>query len=300
MTASLRSMTGWAEAVAESQGRVLHASVRSVNHRFLDLRVHLPEGLDVLDAAVRRLVRDTIRRGHLDVFVHLESEAPPPVRVNRQAAALYLEAAKALQREFELKAEPDLGSILRLPGVVDTGAALDPAEADRIGELLERALGEALARLEGMREAEGRRLADELAPAAARVGACAERIEALAEGARPAQVERLRERMRELLGDVQVDPSRLAQEAAFAATRSDTAEETARLRSHLAAFTGALGGGGEAGKKLDFLCQEMQREVNTILAKAPGLAADGLEITRLALEAKGEIEKLREQVQNIE
>jgi uncharacterized protein (TIGR00255 family) len=300
MTARLRSMTGWAEATAEQQGRVLHASVRSVNHRFLDLRVHLPEGLDVLDTAVRSLVRARIARGHLDVFVRLESAAPPPVRVNRQAAALYLAAARELKAEFDLTAEPDLGSILRLPGVVDTGAALDPAEAERIGELLQRALGEALERLDRMREAEGRRLGEELAPAAARVGACAERIEALAERARPAQVERLRERMRELVGEAPVDPSRLAQEAAFAATRSDTTEETARLRSHLAQFSGVLGGAGEAGKKLDFLCQEMQREVNTILAKAPGLGADGFEITRLGLEAKAEIEKLREQVQNLE
>jgi uncharacterized protein (TIGR00255 family) len=125
-------------------------------------------------------------------------------------------------------------------------------------------------------------------------------LEDLGERGRQAYAARLRERIDELLAETAVDPGRLAQEAAQVASRSDATEEAARLRSHLEQFTATLHGAGEAGKKLDFLCQEMLREVNTTLAKAPALGPDGLEITRLGLEVKGEIEKLREQVQNIE
>ena len=126
------------------------------------------------------------------------------------------------------------------------------------------------------------------------------RLGMLAEGARTAYAERLRERMSELLGATPVDPARLAQEAAMVAARSDSTEEVTRLGSHLEQFSRSLAAPGEAGKTLDFLCQEMQREVNTTLAKAPALGPDGLEITRLGLGVKAEIEKLREQVQNIE
>ena len=134
----------------------------------------------------------------------------------------------------------------------------------------------------------------------ARMAEAVSRLGMLAEGARTAYAERLRERMSELLGATPVDPARLAQEAAMVAARSDSTEEVTRLGSHLEQFSRSLEAPGEAGKTLDFLCQEMQREVNTTLAKAPALGPDGLEITRLGLGVKAEIEKLREQVQNIE
>jgi uncharacterized protein (TIGR00255 family) len=300
MTARLRSMTGFAEAVAEDRGCLVRVAVRSVNHRFLDVRVHLPEGLEALELSARSLVREKLRRGHVDVFVRLEGMAVPAVHVNRQVAALYLKAVKELTAEFRLLAEPDLGAILRLPGVVETGAPLDSAAAEQIGKAFQRALSEALERLDGMRGAEGQLLGEELARCLVRLEACIRKIETLAEQARPALGQRLQERIRELLGGLPIDPARVAQEAAIVAARDDTTEETARLRSHLEQFAAALGGPGEAGKKLDFLCQEMQREASTVLAKAPGLGPEGLEITRQGLEAKGEIEKLREQVQNIE
>jgi uncharacterized protein (TIGR00255 family) len=300
MTARLRSMTGFAEAAAEEHGRVVRASVRSVNHRFLDLHVHFPEGLEALEPVVRRMVRGKVRRGHVDVYVRIESARPAEVRVNAEAAAMYLEAMEQMKATFGLEREPDLGTIFRLPGVVETSTQADAAEIERITELLEQALGRALVRLDEMRLVEGSRLGEEMAQAVTRMVEEVGRLGMLGERARPAYAERLRERMSELMGMGPVDPGRLAQEAAQVAARSDTTEEIARLGSHLEQFSRALEGPGEAGKTLDFLCQEMQREVNTTLAKTPALGPDGLEITRVGLGVKAEIEKLREQVQNIE
>ncbi|HVB35317.1 MAG TPA: YicC/YloC family endoribonuclease [Patescibacteria group bacterium] len=300
MTTGLRSMTGFAEAAAPDGGHRVRASVRSVNHRFFDLHVHLPEGLEALETVVRREVREAVRRGHVDVYVRLESAGAPEVRVNRKAAELYLRAVEELKEEFRVHGEPDLSAILRLPGVVEAATRLDAGEAERLGEVLARTLGEALGRLNQMRQAEGARLGEEMVRIMERIGENVGSIEVLAGKAKEDYAERLRERIRELLGQNPADPGRLAQEAAQMAARSDATEEMARLRSHVVAFQGVLGEPSEAGKKLDFLCQEMQREVNTTLSKAPALGPDGLEITRLALAVKAEVEKLREQVQNIE
>ncbi len=300
MKAGIRSMTGFAEAVAEDHGRVARASVRSVNHRFLDLRVNLPEGLESLDPVVRRAARGKARRGHLDVFIRLESAGPPEVRVNREAAAMYLKTMSELMGQFGLRNEPDLAGVLRLPGVVESAATADPAETERLAAIVERAMSQAMERLDEMRRAEGARLAADLEQSMARLGAHVAGLESLAERARPAYAERLRERLGELLADTTVEPARLVQEAAIVASRSDATEEITRLKSHLDEFTRALGSPGEAGKTLDFVCQEMQREINTMLSKAPALGPDGLEITRAGLAVKAEIEKLREQVQNIE
>jgi len=303
MTALLRSMTGFAEAAAEEHGRVVRVSVRSVNHRYLDLHVHLPEGLEALEPVVRRAVRGKVRRGHLDVYARVESARPPEIRVNAEAAAMYLDAMEKIRGQYGIEREPDLGGIFRLPGVVETGSVADSAETERLAELLEGALGRALDRLGEMRLAEGKRLGEEMARLVARMVEAVGRLGELAGRARPAYAERLRGRIRDLIegaGATQVDPTRLAQEAALVAARSDSTEEVTRLRSHLEQFSRSLEAPGEAGKTLDFLCQEMQREVNTTLAKAPALGPDGLEITRVGLGVKAEIEKLREQVQNIE
>ncbi len=300
MTTRARSMTGFAEAAAQDGSRRVAASVRSVNHRFLDLHTHLPEGLEWLETVVRGKVREAVRRGHVDVYARVESAGAPEVRVNRQAAQLYLKALEGLKAEFGVQSEPDLSTILRLPGVVEVAAPVGPGETELVEQLMAQALGEALDRLNRMRQAEGSRLADEMTQIARRMLENVEKIEGLGESARAAHLERLRERIRELVGQYPVDPGRLSQEAAQIAARSDATEETARLRSHITEFRRVLEGSAEAGKKLDFLCQEMQREVNTTLSKAPALGPDGLEITRLALAVKAEIEKLREQVQNIE
>ena len=180
-------------------------------------------------------------------------------------------------------------------------ASLEDEDLPELEAAVTKCLAEALDKLDRMRADEANHLREEMSERLARTSrALRRKSETLAERARPAFARRLETRLKELLGEAQIDPARLAQEAAIAAERSDVSEEITRLRSHVQQFESLLGGAGDIGKKLDFLLQEMQREANTLLSKTPGNDGDGLEITRLALEIKSEIEKLREQVQNIE
>jgi uncharacterized protein (TIGR00255 family) len=297
---SLKSMTGYAQARALEDGWGLRVSIRSVNHRFLDLHLRVPEGFEPLEPRIRQMVRERVRRGYLDVTLRYELAGPAAVEVNEEVAAAYVNAVRALQRQFGFHAEPDLASILRLPGVIGPPAASLEEELARLESVVVRCLTEALEQLDRMREQEAEALRQEMSGRLASIASLAAQVAPLAERARPAFARRLELRLKDLLGEAQLDPTRLAQEAALAAERSDVAEELARLSSHVRQFESLLAGTADAGKKLDFLLQEMQREANTLLSKTPGTEAEGLEITRLGLEIKSEIEKLREQVQNIE
>jgi uncharacterized protein YicC (UPF0701 family) len=280
-SSGLKSMTGYAQTRIVENGWSLRVAVRSVNHRFLDLHLRVPEGFEPVEPRIRQIVRERVRRGHLDVTLHYELAGPAAVGVNREVAAAYLEAVNQLRRDFEIEPQPDLAAILRLPGVIGPAAA-------------------SLDKLDRMRADEANALRVEMSERLRTIAELATKTEAIAERAHGAFAKRLESRLKELLGEAQLDPARLAQEAAIAAERSDVSEEITRLRSHVQQFESLLAGAGDIGKKLDFLLQEMQREANTLLSKTPGNEAEGLEITRLALEIKSEIEKLREQVQNIE
>ena len=303
-SAGIRSMTGFAQARIERDGRSLRINLRSVNHRFLDLHLRMPDGFEVFESRVRQAVRNRLRRGHVDVNVYYEPAGPAAVEVNHEVAEAYMKAVEELRRQFGVKTEPDLIALFRLPGVVAApGAAseLQNEEAqERLGAQLEACLEQALERLETMRRSEGQTLATEMQGMLARIVEKTAEIESLAERVRPALARRLESKLNELLNGVQVDPARLAQEAALLAERSDVSEELARLRSHVEQFQKLLASAGEAGKKLDFLLQEMQREANTLLSKTPGVECEGLAITGFALEVKSDIEKLREQAQNVE
>ena len=300
---ALKSMTGYAQARLERDAWLLRVSVRSVNHRFLDLRVRLPEGFESFEPQIRQLVRDRLRRGHVEVTLHLETVQGPAARVNREVAGAYLSAITELRREFALAPDADLVGLLRLPGVIGGLAPSLPEteeEQEVLGQALEKCLREALGKMDEMRIIEGRHLVEELR---ARVGTIKEncnQVRALVVTLRPAFTRRLEVRLKELLNGTNIEPARLAQEAALLAERSDISEELDRLRSHLQQFTKLLDGAGELGKKLDFLLQEMHREANTMLSKTPGVESEALAITGLSLEIKSEIEKLREQVQNLE
>jgi uncharacterized protein (TIGR00255 family) len=192
-----------------------------------------------------------------------------------------------------------MAAILRLPGVIDSAAPGD-SEQDEMGAVIDSCLTQACAHLDEMRRAEGRVLAAEMSARLQHIAQNAVQVESLAAEIRPAYVQKLETRLRELRADTAVDPARLLQEAALVAERGDVTEEVARLKSHVRQFADLLGVAAEVGKKLDFLLQEMQREANTMLSKTPGVQSGGLAITTLALEIKSEIEKLREQAQNIE
>jgi len=296
----LKSMTGYAQTRIIENGWSLRVSVRSVNHRFLDLHLRVPEGFEPLEPRIRQIVRERVRRGHLDVTLHYELAGPAAVGVNREVAAAYLEAVNQLRSDFKIEPQPDLAAILRLPGVIGPPAA---SLEDKLAELeaaVAKCLMESLDKLDRMRADEASALREEMSERLRTIADLATKAEAMAERAHAAFAKRLESRLKELLGEAQLDPARLAQEAAIAAERSDVSEEIVRLRSHVQQFEALLAGAGDIGKKLDFLLQEMQREANTLLSKTPGNEGEGLEITRLALEIKSEIEKLREQVQNIE
>src|ERR1700687_4431393 len=286
------SMTGYAQARAERDGWAVRVSVKSVNHRFLDLKLRMPEGFDLYDLRLRQIVREKIHRGHVEVTVGVEPGKAAPIQGNRE-----------LRQERRAATDMDVVALLRLPGVitgVTTAVPETEEEQERLGRLLDGGLREALAKLDDMRRAEGRHLVEELRDRLARIGGHVEQVRGLAATLRPAFSRRLDAKLKELLGGTGNDPARLAQEAAVLAERSDISEELDRLRSHLQQFTKLLDGAGELGKKLDFLLQEMHREANTMLSKTPGVESEALAITGLALEIKAEIEKLREQVQNIE
>ncbi len=297
------SMTGYAQARTEQHGWVVRVSVKSVNHRFLDLKLRMPEGFDPYDLRLRQIVRERIHRGHLEIHVNADPGTAVPVQLNKELAQAYLRAAEALRQETRAAADVDVVSLLRLPGVISglSGAVPESEEEqERLGQALDACLREALAKLDDMRRAEGQHLVEELRGRLGRIGEQTEQVRALAATLRPAFARRLEARLKELLGGISIEPARLAQEAALLAERSDISEELDRLRSHLLQFTKLLDGAGELGKKLDFLLQEMHREANTMLSKTPGVENEALAITGLALEIKAGIEKLREQVQNIE
>jgi uncharacterized protein (TIGR00255 family) len=297
------SMTGFAQARGERNGWALRVSVKSVNHRFLDLKLRMPEGFDLYELRLRQMVRERIHRGHVEVHLIVEPATAAPVQVNRELVQAYLRAAEELRKETRAAADVDVVALLRLPGVIGGLVAAVPEtekEQERFGQALDECLREALAKLDDMRRAEGRHLAEELRARVARISEQTEKVYGLAATLRPAFARRLDARLKELLGGTSIEPARLAQEAAVLAERSDVSEELDRLRSHLQQFAKLLDGAGELGKKLDFLLQEMHREANTLLSKTPGVESEALAITGLALEIKAEIEKLREQVQNIE
>ena len=303
-TVGIQSMTGFAQARIERDGWSLRINLRSVNHRFLDLHLRMPDGFEVFESRIRLAIRNRLRRGHVDVNVYYEPAGPASVEVNREVAEAYMKAVEELRERFDVKTEPDLIALFRLPGVVAAPGATSELQSEeaqeRLGAQVDACLGQALGNLETMRRSEGQSLTGEMQGILTRIAETTAAIESLAEGVRPAFARRLEAKLTELLSGAQIDPARLAQEAALLAVRSDVTEELARLRSHVEQFGELLAGAGEAGKKLDFLLQEMQREANTLLSKTPGVESEGIAITTFALEVKSDIEKLREQAQNVE
>ena len=297
----LKSMTGYAQAEVEQEPFRLKVTLKSVNHRFLDLHLRLPAELEPFEIKVRRLIQRRVHRGHVEVSMQLQRLDGAPIAIDRTLVAGYVKLFRELREQFELSGELDLVGLLRLPGVANPSvAALGEEERQRLDPLIDRALDAALTRLDEMRLEEGRAIAEEFRRRAGDICQRATRLAELARASRPAYAAWLENRLKELLGSIPLDPVRLGQEAALLAERSDVSEEITRLSSHLAQLNALFEAETEVGKKLDFLLQEMNREANTILSKTPGLEQQGLEMTALGLEVKAEIEKLREQAQNIE
>jgi uncharacterized protein (TIGR00255 family) len=308
----IRSMTGFAQVkgevqqnsalgsapdTAQSNGRVgFTLSLKSVNHRFLDLHFRLPSGTDSLEMQLRRLLKENVARGHLEVSLSLDRSSSETFSLNRELVSGYIAAFRAAAAEFSLATEPDLNAVLRIPGAMDSAA--DAAD-DEIEAAVMVKVGEAVHRLNQMREEEGRGIVRELRQRMTHLQEAAGSVQQHRRAVLHNYTERLQSRLQELLGST-VDRERVLQEAALLVDRSDIQEEIVRLENHVQHFLGLLDEGGEIGKKLDFLLQEMNREANTLLSKTSGLAGEALNITEAGLAMKAEIEKSREQVQNLE
>jgi uncharacterized protein (TIGR00255 family) len=271
-------------------------SLKSVNHRFLDLHFRLPSGSDSLEMQLRRLLKEKIARGHVEVTLSLERGSGETLALNRPLVSAYIAAFRAAAGEFAIPAEPDLNTILRIPGALDT--ASEPKDGALESAVMAR-VGEALDRLNQMREQEGRSIEQELRGRMAHLREAVKTVELHRRTVLQSHVERLQSRLQDLLG-ASADRERVLQEAALLVDRSDIQEEIVRLENHVQHFLGLLDERGEVGKKLDFLLQEMNREANTLLSKTSGLAGEALKITEAGLVMKAEIEKSREQVQNLE
>ncbi|HXY77425.1 MAG TPA: YicC/YloC family endoribonuclease [Candidatus Acidoferrales bacterium] len=294
---TVRSMTGFALIKGQVGAQLTFVlSLKSVNHRFLDLHFRLPSDTDSLEMKLRRILKEKLARGHVEVILNLDRSGPNGVALNRQLIAGYVEAFRAAADEFGVEGEPDLNVVLRMPGALDPGG-------ERSGDELENAVmarvEEALSRLNEMREEEGRSIGTELRARMVSLEKAAAGVEAHRGTILRSYSERLQSRMLEVLG-AQVDKERILQEVAVLVDRSDIQEELVRLNAHVKHFLGLLDQGGEVGKKMDFLLQEMNREANTMLSKTSGLAGEALKVTEMGLLMKSEIEKSREQVQNLE
>jgi len=296
----LRSMTGFARVRRPMGESEIVVSVKTVNHRGLDIHLHAPSAADLYENAIRGMIKGMLARGHVDVRISLPESAKgrAGALVNDALLEGYLRAFREAASRHGLDTRPDLNAALRIPGMFGEAEIGEPGV--EIEAAVMEALAAALDELNAFREREGGEIAQEMRGHNARVTAVAEEIDRIRGGAVVAFQARLSERLRDLLKGVQIEPQRLAQEAAVLADRSDVGEEIARLRIHSAQLQALLDGGGEIGKKLDFLLQEMNRESNTILSKTGGIGDAGLKITDLALEAKAAIEKIREQSLNLE
>jgi uncharacterized protein (TIGR00255 family) len=292
----IRSMTGFAQVKGQLAGySAFNLTIKSVNHRFLDLHFRLPANSEALEMSLRRVLKEKLARGHVDVNLSFEA-GPAPLALNRQLVSAYVQAFRAAAVEAGIAAEPDLNAILRFPGALDSAGA--PAQGELTAAVLAK-IDEALDRLNQMREEEGRAMERELRERMAHLKSACTEVHKHREAVLKTYSERLKSRIEEWLGE-KIDQDRILQEAALLADRSDIQEELVRLENHVQHFLGLLDETGEVGKKVDFLLQEMNREANTLLSKTSGLAGDSVRITEVGLAMKADIEKAREQAQNIE
>src|SRR5579872_4969162 len=299
MPAPLRSMTGFARVRHPLGDGELVVSAKSVNHRSLDLVIQVPPALEPLEGAIRTRVKANIGRGHVEVRVSVpKTGAGAALALDREFLHDYLRIFREEATAHDLESKPDLNAALRIPGMFTAAENAGPPEG--VEGALDAALAAGLDELNEFRSREGREIADELRGHNQRLSAAAEHMEQLRADSSEYFQKRLAERLQEVVKGIQIDPQRLAQEAAILADRSDIGEELARLKIHSSQLAALLDGGGEVGKKLDFLLQEMNRETNTILSKTSGAGDPGLRITELGLGAKAAIEKIREQSLNLE
>ena len=296
----IKSMTGFASLTHEDDRATIGVTVRSVNHRFLDVQLRIPPSLAGLEPRVRAVLQRRLARGRVELAISVQVRAvvTPSVELNADFAQALSSALDQARERGLISGVLTPGDLLRLPQAItirDRPPEADPAIEAQLALSVEAAVEQALADLDAMRTREGDHLRADFHARLQMLADLIDRLGTAADQGRGALEQRLQERVRELGRELPVDQAMVAQEIVRAAARSDISEELTRFRAHLAHWWALQDGDEPCGRKLDFLLQEMNREVNTIGAKA-----DGLGVSELIINGKAELEKLREQVQNVE
>ena len=292
----MKSMTGFGRGAAADENYAVAVEIKTVNNRFLDLNLRLSNELQSLEANLKRTIQSRLSRGRVDVFINYERTDEIVYELNRPLITGYIAALKQMQTEFNLAGEPDLNHIARLPNALQPKAE-DLSES--FTDAIEAAVKIALDELEKMRAVEGESLKNDLENLLAEIENYLPKIESESATVADEYQQRLKKRIENFLSksdsQIEIDQARLAQEVAYLADKSDIAEEITRLKSHIEQYRGILGETGEVGKRLDFLTQELNREANTIASKTNNMI-----VKESALHIKSAIEKIREQIQNVE
>jgi len=293
------SMTGFARVQVQVHDQLSYSlSLKSVNHRFLDVQLRMPNGLDVLEVELRKALKDALVRGHVDVTLNVDRTSQQKAGYNREIVAGYVAAFTAARDEFGLTGEVDLNAILRLPGALQSENRGDD-DLTVLGDSVRQQIAPLLDELKTMRGREGESLAQVLNATLDKLTAATRGVEDVRPEIEQRFQDRLTQRLLAATGP-EFNRQRLLEEVAVIVERSDVSEELARMHTHIGHFRELLKAGGEVGKKLDFLLQEMNREANTMLSKTGGVGGMGTRMTELGLAMKAEIEKAREQIQNVE
>ena len=292
----IKSMTAFVRLAGSPKDKQWSVEIRSLNHRYLEFSMKSPAILFPLEGRIKDLVQSKIKRGKITLAITQDNEAEitENLKLNEEAVSRYLGAIRQLQKRFKLKSEVSLQSILTLPEIF-TSEREPSGDADKIWPQIEKVLKRALDNAIQVKQREGKKLAEDIFDRLDKIEKTVGQIEGHAKGHEKRYFKKLTDRVTQLLKDQELDSDRVYREVAFLAERSDVTEEIVRMRSHLELFRSRLRVDSEIGRELDFLCQEMLREINTM-----GSKSQFFEISRETVFAKGELEKIREQVQNIE
>jgi uncharacterized protein (TIGR00255 family) len=300
---AIYSMTGFARVqvrvpLAEDEQLSYTLTAKSVNHRFLDVQLRLPNGLDGLEMELRKALKENLVRGHVELALSVDRSGQQKTGYNRELVAGYLAAFAEAQKEHGVEGEPDLNAALRMPGALQAESRAD-VDLTALEESVRQEIRPLLEELKSMRAREGEALEAILHGTLDRLAAATDCVAQLRPEIEQRYQDRLTQRLLAATGP-EFNRQRLLEEIAVLVDRSDVSEELTRMTAHIAHFRELLTAGGEVGKKLDFLLQEMNREANTLLSKTGGIGGKGTRITELGLGMKAEIEKAREQIQNVE
>ncbi len=290
----IKSMTGFGQGSAEGDTFKVRVDIRSVNNRFLDIHTRLPQELAALEVTIKKQVQGALKRGRVDVTVVVDQTRQAVFEINRPLVSGYLDAINKLKSDFNLNGELSLELVAKLPGALQVSQNFGQLDEALTAGVIE-AVSQALVTLTEMRIVEGQGLVSDMTSRLDTIEKQLPSIESEAQKLPGIYKEKLAKRLQEVLGNGQVDETRLAQESILLADRSDISEEISRLKSHISQMRDVIQVDDEVGKRLDFLLQEMNREANTVLSKSGDLA-----ISDAAIVIKTEVEKLREQVQNVE